>query len=406
MAALMASSFAGSSPLTRGKPRTGSTRLMTRGLIPAHAGKTSPSVKSLSPERAHPRSRGENPKRAWTTSTATGSSPLTRGKPLRTRLGPRGGGLIPAHAGKTEGGLPKNSPGQAHPRSRGENFATLACAGVRGGSSPLTRGKPAGGGGAQEARGLIPAHAGKTRGVVGRRMSQGAHPRSRGENRERGLKGCASLGSSPLTRGKQQIADRLPRPPGLIPAHAGKTCSSPRCRARARAHPRSRGENGGSSSPQRLQVGSSPLTRGKPKQLNIGAPAPRLIPAHAGKTAPGACSGLQGAAHPRSRGENRLRWCRWALVVGSSPLTRGKQPNYRDVLSREGLIPAHAGKTAAGVASFCQVGAHPRSRGENACSRPARRAGRGSSPLTRGKHQHARELGVLVGLIPAHAGKT
>ena len=335
------------------------------------------------------------------------------------------------------------------------------------GSSPLTRGKPEHSNNPIDRKGLIPAHAGKTRGVVGRRMSQGAHPRSRGENRERGLKGCASLGSSPLTRGKQQIADRLPRPPGLIPAHAGKTCSSPRCRARARAHPRSRGENfsatstmrkrlgsspltrgkpalrglrpesaglipahagktmrprvirsgrrahprsrgenGGSSSPQRLQVGSSPLTRGKPKQLNIGAPAPRLIPAHAGKTAPGACSGLQGAAHPRSRGENRLRWCRWALVVGSSPLTRGKQPNYRDVLSREGLIPAHAGKTAAGVASFCQVGAHPRSRGENACSRPARRAGRGSSPLTRGKHQHARELGVLVGLIPAHAGKT
>ena len=51
-------------------------------------------------------------------------------------------------------------------------------------------------------------------------------------------------------------------------------------------------------------MGSSPLTRGKPQQLTDEALEARLIPAHAGKTlASPALSGLK-KAHPRSRGEN------------------------------------------------------------------------------------------------------
>ena len=53
------------------------------------------------------------------------------------------------------------------------------------GSSPLTRGKLGGLGGLCIRPGLIPAHAGKT--PTGRQSTggQGAHPRSRGENRSR-----------------------------------------------------------------------------------------------------------------------------------------------------------------------------------------------------------------------------
>ena len=72
---------------------------------------------------------------------------------------------------------------------------------------------------------------------------------------------------------------------GLIPAHAGKT--TPRnCPAwRARAHPRSRGENDLIRVAGYLSVGSSPLTRGKRGGVPFGGVGLRLIPAHAGKTA-------------------------------------------------------------------------------------------------------------------------
>ena len=71
--------------------------------------------------------------------------------------------------------------------------------------------------------GLIPAHAGKTRGTVFSPTGNGAHPRSRGENDLIRVAGYLSVGSSPLTRGKQVVTAYNTRTGGLIPAHAGKT---------------------------------------------------------------------------------------------------------------------------------------------------------------------------------------
>ena len=50
------------------------------------------------------------------------------------------------------------------------------------GSSPLTRGKPAGRAAGQAVAGLIPAHAGKTAVCMASMRREPAHPRSRGEN--------------------------------------------------------------------------------------------------------------------------------------------------------------------------------------------------------------------------------
>ena len=71
---------AGSSPLTRGKPRRGRDTVEQRGLIPAHAGKTLEAASPRSCQGAHPRSRGENPHSITFPSGVKGSSPLTRGK--------------------------------------------------------------------------------------------------------------------------------------------------------------------------------------------------------------------------------------------------------------------------------------------------------------------------------------
>ena len=91
-----------------------------------------------------------------------GSSPLTRGKltfPIMTK---GGGGLIPAHAGKTVRGTRVGSSYKAHPRSRGENGIDARRGPQNGGSSPLTRGKQLSFVLIRVLHGLIPAHAGKT----------------------------------------------------------------------------------------------------------------------------------------------------------------------------------------------------------------------------------------------------
>ena len=233
-----------------------------------------------------------------------GSSPLTRGKHCRGRGSAFPAGLIPAHAGKTSelsfasGGRP------AHPRSRGENLITTSAAGIRPGSSPLTRGKPLSVSLLSVGGRLIPAHAGKTPGPRRHPCVDWAHPRSRGENHAADATRVSPGGSSPLTRGKRGVLARRATRPGLIPAHAGKTRGSRRWASRWQAHPRSRGENKLDYEAIGKMAGSSPLTRGKQHPHAMTSTSTRLIPAHAGKTSNAADRSTPAGAHPRSRGEN------------------------------------------------------------------------------------------------------
>ena len=152
----------GSSPLTRGKPFGLGDPVGDLGLIPAHAGKTSSASHKKPTTRAHPRSRGENMLGEAKVVDWDGSSPLTRGKRRKDRLRLARLGLIPAHAGKTPLRACQPPEPGAHPRSRGENVSKKLAKSAASGSSPLTRGKPRTGR-ERRARGrLIPAHAGKT----------------------------------------------------------------------------------------------------------------------------------------------------------------------------------------------------------------------------------------------------
>ena len=193
------------------------------GLIPAHAGKTRNGASPASPAWAHPRLRGENALAVRVAVGDEGSSPLTRGKRHNDRRHAPRRGLIPAHAGKTSTMCPASFPTRAHPRSRGENQRQWITQTIAAGSSPLTRGKPASANGRSRPPGLIPAHAGKTAVMEGDAVIDRAHPRSRGENDCCHGDVYAGRGSSPLTRGKRRIADASFRRSGLIPAHAGKT---------------------------------------------------------------------------------------------------------------------------------------------------------------------------------------
>ena len=254
------------------------------------------------------------------------------------------------------------------------------------GSSPLTRGKhqrrvlPA------DYRGLIPAHAGKTRSCSSNPPARGAHPRSRGENSSWDHSRTMFRGSSPLTRGKHALATVFATRRGLIPAHAGKTFFSALSAVLIWAHPRSRGENHPISPAAQARTGSSPLTRGKHRSSARRARSCGLIPAHAGKTVGRGRGRAERGAHPRSRGENCFIARVSRAFSGSSPLTRGKQGITSQLAANNGLIPAHAGKTTTVYRDGIKAA--------------------GSSPLTRGKRESLPEPCRARRLIPAHAGKT
>ena len=114
--------LAGSSPLTRGKLAAAGVPIRLTGLIPAHAGKTLSGLRFVAYFGAHPRSRGENAIAAAAGVIGTGSSPLTRGKLDESLDEVFTCGLIPAHAGKTKGANNGTGRRGAHPRSRGENL--------------------------------------------------------------------------------------------------------------------------------------------------------------------------------------------------------------------------------------------------------------------------------------------
>ena len=279
-------------------------------------------------------------------------------------------------------------------------------ANLPGGSSPLTRGKRVVDNDVRDRRRLIPAHAGKTLPSRPPYPRMPAHPRSRGENHPAPSARSWCAGSSPLTRGKRSVLCPPGCEHGLIPAHAGKTVRGPPRASLSAAHPRSRGENRVAGCEGAAAGGSSPLTRGKLSYDLIDGDHTRLIPAHAGKTLPMAACVSSRAAHPRSRGENYLWAALPAALRGSSPLTRGKPADAWGSPDRGRLIPAHAGKTGRLQAGIKPSRAHPRSRGENPRSATDSRQLNGSSPLTRGKRGRVRHRPDGQRLIPAHAGKT
>ena len=396
----------GSFPLTRGKRGLVQILSSPRRLIPAHAGKTMPPTASLEAHRAHPRSRGENVGDFASGPGGQGSSPLTRGKRANAHRGFLTVRLIPAHAGKTWSIRCMAFCGPAHPRSRGENISAPASTPSMRGSSPLTRGKLDLVRTQVRTIGLIPAHAGKTRPGMPTTPSRPAHPRSRGENFQAKTIPARGPGSSPLTRGKRERRRDPIAGARLIPAHAGKTLLRALGAGACAAHPRSRGENSWGRGVHPRQGGSSPLTRGKRAQAQQGHLHVRLIPAHAGKTGRPYLGLPRPQAHPRSRGENRTEDLLVLLQLGSSPLTRGKRLRALSNKELQGLIPAHAGKTLSACRCYAGSPAHPRSRGENEGTVDKELSSKGSSPLTRGKRTTHSVPRKEHGLIPAHAGKT
>ena len=197
------------------------------------------------------------------------------------------------------------------------------------GSSPQARGAPHERAPASSAGGLIPAGAGSTR-----RLGQGgvrveAHPRRRGEHHVARAGRDVSSGSSPQARGARYGCGDGPAPARLIPAGAGSTGVTTRSVTTPGAHPRRRGEHGGTPQQPQVLQGSSPQARGAPANTRHAARSSGLIPAGAGSTHALHVEGDHLQAHPRRRGEHYNDRLGGALEQGSSPQARGARRGRR-----------------------------------------------------------------------------
>ena len=212
------------------------------GIIPALAGNTGIRPASWSCGADHPRSRGEYGCGVFGGEGALGSSPLSRGIQHPDRLGLPGNGIIPALAGNTVPAPSQQPPRPDHPRSRGEYGHETAAADMAAGSSPLSRGIPVRVAWSHVTSRIIPALAGNTFAHASISTSKTDHPRSRGEYTTRQGHPSPQMGSSPLSRGIRRQAREGRRLRRIIPALAGNTRLRRRGCWRRRDHPRSRGE--------------------------------------------------------------------------------------------------------------------------------------------------------------------
>ena len=196
--------------------------------------------------------------------------------------------FIPALAGNTPTTSQAARWRPVHPRARGEHACNLRALPLEPGSSPRSRGTPAGPEGIPAVQRFIPALAGNTRRPPRGCHRLPVHPRARGEHTRQIAYWLTPNGSSPRSRGT---------PVAVTPPVSVVT-----------VHPRARGEHADPSRGCGPHRGSSPRSRGTREHGGRLPVQVRFIPALAGNTA-GSLVGkvILSGSSPRSRGTHLRR---------------------------------------------------------------------------------------------------
>ena len=158
----------GSSPQARGTlPVSHTSRLFVR-FIPAGAGNTRPSQCQCRRRPVHPRRRGEHRDDFTASACVAGSSPQARGTHGREAVGTPVQRFIPAGAGNTVMSTRTMHKNSVHPRRRGEHMIPQIENSRELGSSPQARGTLNSFRDKLASKRFIPAGAGNTRPVLHR----------------------------------------------------------------------------------------------------------------------------------------------------------------------------------------------------------------------------------------------
>mgnify|MGYP007031652065 FL=1 len=334
-----------------------------------------------------------------------GSPPHARGGDRRARRTRTSERITPACAGRRGRGSSRCTTPGDHPRMRGEEVTGEEDIPGRSGSPPHARGGGTGLQAASRSCRITPACAGRSGPPAPGRTGRPDHPRMRGEEATIGPSRNRAVGSPPHARGGGQTVRVRPMTLRITPACAGRSCSARRYSGAASDHPRMRGEEGSRASVIVPKRGSPPHARGGVVRRSDLLPRERITPACAGKSRLSRGPRIRPTDHPRMRGEERIAVSIWSDDDGSPPHARGRA-DPDSLRQKEGRItPACAGKrpTASGSTATCAD--HPRMRGEEIASYVCPRCRRGSPPHARGRVLAA---GAAIGaarITPACAGK-
>ena len=221
----------------------------------------------------------------------------------------------------------------------------LRAGGLVCGSSPRMRGSLYPQIQIQIGEGIIPAHAGLTIRQRPARSGTRDHPRACGAHIGEQINKARSTGSSPRMRGSPHALGILAGAVGIIPAHAGLTHPSSPKQCHAGDHPRACGAHNHFSKNASSEQGSSPRMRGSLHRLLLAMLSAGIIPAHAGLTCSGCRHSSAPWDHPRACGAHRLVKAPASKWEGSSPRMRGSLILSLNGMNSTGIIPAHAGLT-------------------------------------------------------------
>ena len=211
---------------------------------------------------------------------------------------------------------------------------------------------------------ITPAYAGKSSFTVLDSFLYWDHPRACGEKTFHVQNDVHGLGSPPRMRGKVERCVESSRRSGITPAHAGKS-NQPVCGVNVkRDHPRACGEKKSSTPRTAPARGSPPRMRGKEEQCGRCQARTRITPAHAGKREEQQAPEPRRKDHPRACGEKSALGVGLELSEGSPPRMRGKVDAGIAEIEIVGITPAHAGKSASAARQTSRRWDHPRACGE------------------------------------------
>ena len=166
----------------------------------------------------------------------------------------------------------------------GEKWFTRCYRGVCWGSPPRGRGKVSDVAGADIARRITPAWAGKREQKDGGSDGRWDHPRVGGEKSKLMASDINIKGSPPRGRGKAPMVKAKVLADGITPAWAGKSKVNCRNQNREKDHPRVGGEKCRGAWKIGVHEGSPPRGRGKADADSSGSSFRGITPAWAGKS--------------------------------------------------------------------------------------------------------------------------